>query len=110
MPVEPELRFAPRLAGPRMPGHAARAGTTYPGLPLWCPFFHRQMRRDAAVAAGVGGCWLHESTPPQQVWLGVLVLLPAGTVRTAARHSREMPLKRAARMDGCRLRPAAAVW
>jgi len=65
MPVIPELRLAPRLALPWIPGRAARTGTADPGLPLGCPFFHRQMRRDAA-RAGVGGC-LHDSTPPQQV-------------------------------------------
>jgi len=77
MPVEPELRFAPRRAWPRIPGHAARGGAAYPGLPLRCCFFHRQMRRGAAVAAVVGGCHRHESTPPQRAWLGVLVLLPS---------------------------------
>jgi hypothetical protein len=33
------------------------------------------MRCGAAVVAGVGGCCLHESTPPQRARLGVLVLL-----------------------------------
>jgi hypothetical protein len=104
MPFEPELRFAPRLTWPRIPGHAARTGTAYSGRPLRCPFFHQQMRGGAAVAAGVGGCCLHESTPPQRAWLGALVLLSSRQVQTAARHNREILLKRAARTGGCRRR------
>jgi len=82
MPVIPELRLAPRLAWPWIPGRAARTGTADPGLPLGCPFFHRQMCRDAA-RAGVGGC-LHEFTPPQRVRPGVLVLVPPARLQTAA--------------------------
>jgi len=75
MPVVPELRLAPRLAWPRIPGRATRAEAADPGLSLGGPFFRRQMCRDAA-RADVGGC-LHESTPPRQVRPGRVVLVPA---------------------------------
>ena len=71
MPVEPELRFPTRWARPRIPGRAAWVRAAYSGRPLWCCFFDRQMRRGAAVVAGVGGCCLHESAPPRRVWPGV---------------------------------------
>ena len=82
MPVIPELRLALRLAWPWIPGRAARTSTADPGLPLRCPFFHRQMCRDAA-RAGVGGC-LHEFTLPLRVRPGVLVLVPPARLQTAA--------------------------
>ena len=96
MPVVPESRLAPRLAWPRIPGRAARAGTADPGLPLGRPFFYRRVCRDAA-GAGVGGC-RHESTPPRQVQTGMPALiclpgfkrLPRGRAcpARAARHRR----------------------
>src|SRR6516225_2973408 len=79
MPVVPELRLAPRLTGPWIPGRAGRAGTTDPGPPLGCPFFGRPMGRDTA-RAGAGKYW-HESTPPQQVRTRMLVL---GSTRRAS--------------------------
>jgi hypothetical protein len=60
MPVEPELRFAPRWAWPRIPGRAARAGAAYSGSPFRGCLFDRTMRCGAPVAAGVEGC-LHNS-------------------------------------------------
>src|SRR5690349_14421332 len=55
VPVVPELRFAPRRTRPRIPGCAARGGTTDSGRPLWGSFFHRQMSCRPA-GAGVGEC------------------------------------------------------
>jgi len=80
MPVVPELRFAPWLTRPRVPGRAGRAGATDPGPPLRCAFFHRMVYRRTAVAAGAGSSCLHEPTPPQQIRPGVLVRLPSRQV------------------------------
>jgi hypothetical protein len=90
------------------PSHTARIGAPDPGRPLWCPFFHRQMRRRAA--ASIGDCCLHESTPPQQVWHAGP--FPAGGVQAAARHNREMLPKRAPRTGGfpAAIEAAAALW
>lgn len=63
VPLVPELCFAPRLAWPRIPGHAARSGATDPGLALWCPVFHRPMR--CRVAESDGRC-LHGCAPPRR--------------------------------------------
>lgn len=85
VPVVPELRFAPRLTRPRIPGCAARGGATDPDLPLWCPCFHRQMCRRSA-RADVGDC-LHESTPPSRSGRARRSFFPIGRLQTIARHN-----------------------
>jgi len=84
MPLIPELRFARRLARPRIPCRAPRTGAADLGLSVWCRFLHRQMGRGAA--AGAGGC-LHEFTPSQQAWPCALVLFPAARLPRPAPHN-----------------------
>lgn len=99
MPVEPELRFAPRRAWPRIPGRAAWAGAAYSGS-FRCCLFDRTMSCGAPVAAAVEGC-LHNSTPPQRAWLGVLVLVPIGQGSNGWPAQPEILLARVARTTAC---------
>jgi hypothetical protein len=80
VPVVPELCFAPRLAGPRIPGRAVGPPTADSDLPVRCPFFGRHMRGRAAEVSVTE--FLHEFHFSREVPArrGGLCSIPAGPV------------------------------